>query len=69
MYYADTGCFQAHALDVGLLGAMPRAPVNLLVKGGQLFSGYEGFSSVQRFPHCSQKISDLVWFADEPYSS
>ncbi|MBW2116187.1 MAG: DUF4143 domain-containing protein [Deltaproteobacteria bacterium] len=42
MHYADTGCFKAYALDVGLLGAMARSSVELLVQGERLFNEYEG---------------------------
>ena len=41
-HYADTSCFKVYALDVGLLGAMARAPVELLVQGKRLFNEYEG---------------------------
>ncbi|MCP4682046.1 MAG: ATP-binding protein [Desulfobacterales bacterium] len=41
-HYADTSCFKMYALDVGLLGAMARSPVDLLVKGNRLFNEYEG---------------------------
>ena len=41
-HYADTGSFKVYALDVGLLGAMARAPVELLVQGERLFNEYEG---------------------------
>ena len=42
MHYADTGIFKVYALDVGLLGAMARSPVELLVHGKRLFNEYEG---------------------------
>lgn len=41
-HYADINCFKIYALDVGLLGAMARSPVDLLVQGGRLFNEYEG---------------------------
>jgi predicted AAA+ superfamily ATPase len=41
-YYADTGCFKVYALDVGLLGAIARSPVELLAQGERLFNEYEG---------------------------
>jgi predicted AAA+ superfamily ATPase len=41
-HYADTGSFKVYALDVGLLGAMARSPVELLVQGERLFNEYEG---------------------------
>jgi predicted AAA+ superfamily ATPase len=34
--------FKVYALDVGLLGAMARTPVDLLVHGKRLFNEYEG---------------------------
>ena len=41
-YYADAGCFKVYALDVGLLGAVARSPVELLAQGERLFNEYEG---------------------------
>ena len=41
-HYADVSCFKIYALDVGLLGAMARSPVELLAQGGRLFNEYEG---------------------------
>ncbi len=41
-HYADSGCFKLYALDVGILGAMAQAPVNLLAHGERLFSEYKG---------------------------
>jgi hypothetical protein len=41
-HYADNGIFKVFALDVGLLGAMARTPVELLVHGDRLFNEYEG---------------------------
>lgn len=41
-HYADRGSFKVYALDVGLLGAMSRAPVALLAQGDRLFNEYEG---------------------------
>jgi len=41
-HYADIGCFKVYALDVGLLGAMARSPVELLAQGERLFNEYEG---------------------------
>ena len=40
--YADISCFKIYALDVGLLGAMAGAPIDLLIKGNRLFNEYEG---------------------------
>lgn len=42
MYFADNSAFKVYGLDVGLLGAMARVPVNLLVQGERLFNEYEG---------------------------
>jgi predicted AAA+ superfamily ATPase len=41
-HYANTGCFKIYALDVGLLGAMAKSPVELLAQGKRLFNEYEG---------------------------
>ena len=41
-YYANAGCFKVYALDVGLLGAMAKSPVELLAQGKRLFNEYEG---------------------------
>lgn len=41
-HYADKACFKIYALDVGLLGAMSRSPVELLTHRERLFNEYEG---------------------------
>lgn len=41
-HYADAGCFKIYALDVGLLGAMSRSPIEMLAQGDRLFNEYEG---------------------------
>jgi len=41
-HYADKACFKIYALDVGLLGAMSRSPVELLAHRERLFNEYEG---------------------------
>ena len=41
-HYADKACFKIYALDVGLLGAMSRSPVELLSLSKQIFSEYDG---------------------------
>lgn len=41
-HYADTSCFKVYALDIGLLGAIARSPVDLLAQGERLFNEYEG---------------------------
>ncbi|MCG7851541.1 MAG: DUF4143 domain-containing protein [Methanosarcinaceae archaeon] len=60
-YYADTGCFKVYALDVGLLGAMARSPVELLAQGERLFNEYEGafvenYVAQQLVSHFHQQI-------------
>lgn len=42
MHYADISCFKVYALDVGLLEAMARSPVELLVQEKRLFNEYKG---------------------------
>jgi predicted AAA+ superfamily ATPase len=41
-HYADKACFKIYVLDVGLLGAMSRSPVELLAHRDRLFNEYEG---------------------------
>jgi len=41
-HYADRGCFKVYCLDVGLLGALARTPVNIQSYGEQLFTEYKG---------------------------
>lgn len=41
-HYADTSSFKVYVLDVGLLGAIARSPVELLAQGERLFNEYEG---------------------------
>lgn len=41
-HYANTDCFKVYALDVGLLGAMAKVPVELSAQGERLFNEYEG---------------------------
>lgn len=41
-HYAAPNCFKVYVLDVGLLGAMVRAPADLMVQGERLFNEYEG---------------------------
>jgi predicted AAA+ superfamily ATPase len=41
-HYANKGCFKVYALDVGVLGAMAKSPVELLAQGKRLFNEYEG---------------------------
>ncbi len=41
-HYADNNSFKVYGLDVGLLGAMARVPVNLVAQGERLFNEYEG---------------------------
>jgi len=61
IHYADTGSFKVYALDVGLLGAMARSPVNLLAQGERLFNEYEGafvenYVAQQLVSHFHQKL-------------
>jgi predicted AAA+ superfamily ATPase len=60
-HYADRGCFKVYALDVGLLGAMSRSPVELLAMGERLFNEYEGafvenFVAQQLMTHFQQPL-------------
>ena len=41
-HYADRSCFKVFPLDIGLLGALAGAPLELLVQGERLFNEYEG---------------------------
>lgn len=41
-YYADQNIFKIYALDVGLLGALAKVPIDVLSQGGRLFNEYEG---------------------------
>jgi predicted AAA+ superfamily ATPase len=41
-HYANTACFKVYGLDVGLVGAMAKSPVELLAQGKRLFNEYEG---------------------------
>ena len=41
-HYADRACFKIYALDVGLLGAMSRSPIELLSLGDRIFNEYDG---------------------------
>jgi predicted AAA+ superfamily ATPase len=41
-HYADKACFKIYALDVGLLGAMSRSPIELLSHGDRIFNEYDG---------------------------
>jgi len=60
-HYADSGSFKVYVLDVGLLGAMARSPVELLVQGQRLFNEYEGafvenFVAQQLISHFHQPL-------------
>ena len=60
-HYEDTGCFKVYALDVGLLGAIAKSPVELLVQGERLFNEYEGafvenYVAQQLVSHFPQKL-------------
>ena len=58
-HYADKACFKIYALDVGLLGAMSRSPVELLSLGDRIFNEYDGafvenFAAQQLIAHFRQ---------------
>jgi predicted AAA+ superfamily ATPase len=60
-HYADRACFKVYALDVGLLGAMSRLPVELLSHGDRLFNEYDGafvenFAAQQLMAHFGQPL-------------
>jgi predicted AAA+ superfamily ATPase len=60
-HYADTSCFKVYALDVGLLGAIAKSPVELLAQGERLFNEYEGafvenYVAQQLVSHFSQNL-------------
>ncbi|MGD8294362.1 MAG: AAA family ATPase [Desulfobacterales bacterium] len=60
-HYADKACFKIYTLDVGLLGAMSRLPVELLSLGDRLFNEYEGafvenFVAQQLMAHFGQPL-------------
>ena len=60
-HYADRGCFKIYALDIGLLGAMSRVPVDMLAGGDRLFNEYEGafvenFVAEQLMAHYQQPL-------------
>jgi uncharacterized protein len=60
-HYADRGCFKIYALDVGLLGAMSRSAVELMVRGDRLFNEYDGafvenFVAQQLIAHFGQPL-------------
>ena len=60
-HYADRGSFKVYVLDVGLLGAMARSPLELLAQGQRLFNEYEGafvenFVAQQLISHFHQPL-------------
>ncbi|MBT8364408.1 MAG: ATP-binding protein [Deltaproteobacteria bacterium] len=60
-HYADSGGFKVYVLDVGLLGAIARSPVELLAQGERLFNEYEGafvenFIAQQLISHFHQPL-------------
>jgi len=60
-HYADNACFKIYALDVGLLGAMSRSPVELLSYGDWIFNEYDGafvenFVALQLTAHFGQPL-------------
>ena len=42
LHYAEPDVFKVYALDVGLLGALSRAPAEISVQGDRLFTEYRG---------------------------
>jgi predicted AAA+ superfamily ATPase len=60
-HYADKACFKIYMLDVGLLGAMSRSPVELRAHRERLFNEYEGafvenFAAQQLVAHFEQPL-------------
>jgi predicted AAA+ superfamily ATPase len=60
-HYADKGCFKIYALDVGLLGALSRSPVELMSLGSRIFNEYDGafvenFAAQQLIAHFGQPV-------------
>jgi len=60
-HFADKACFKIYALDVGLLGAMSRSPVELLSLGNRIFNEYDGafvesFAAQQLTAHFGQPV-------------
>ncbi len=60
-HYANEAIFKVYALDVGLLGAMARTPVELSVQGQRLFNEYEGafvenYAAQQLVSHLHQPL-------------
>lgn len=60
-HYSDKACFKIYALDVGLLGAMSRLPVEMVSLGNRLFNEYEGafvenFVAQQLMTHFGQPL-------------
>lgn len=61
LHYEDRACFKIYALDVGLLGAMSRSPVELLSLGDRIFNEYDGafvenFAAQQLIAHFGQPV-------------
>lgn len=60
-HYADRACFKVYALDVGILGAMSRMPVEMVSQGDRLFNEYEGafienFAAQQLMAHFGRPL-------------
>jgi predicted AAA+ superfamily ATPase len=60
-HYADKACFKIYALDVGLLGAMSRLPVELFAHRERLFNEFEGafvenYAAQQLVAHFGQPL-------------
>jgi predicted AAA+ superfamily ATPase len=41
-HYEDVSCFKVYCLDVGLIGALAKTPIEILVAGNRLFTEYRG---------------------------
>jgi len=60
-HYADKACFKIYSLDVGLLGAISRTPVELLSPGNRIFNEYDGafvenFAAQQLMAHFGKPL-------------
>jgi predicted AAA+ superfamily ATPase len=60
-HYADKACFKIYSLDVGLLGAISRTPVELLSPGDRIFNEYDGafvenFAAQQLMAHFGKPL-------------
>ena len=58
-YDANRSIFKIYMLDVGLLGAMAKLPLDMPVQGVRLFDEYEGAFAV--IPIDNTVLSNSVW--------